>query len=53
LIALHQLTEWRDHQIYIYQEEADAYIYSEKIVIDAHVEITIRDYNAVARVTIS
>jgi hypothetical protein len=52
LIILFQLTEWRDHQIKIYGEEADAYIHAEKIVIDNHVTITIKDYNAVAKITI-
>lgn len=52
LIQINQLTIWRDHQISVYREEADAYIISEKLIIDAHVELTIKDYNMVARVTI-
>jgi len=53
LIAIYQITEWRDHQILIYQDEADAYIHAQRISIDLHVSITIDGYNDAARVTIA
>lgn len=52
LIVLYQITEWRDHQIGLYHEEAEQYVHSEKLAIDIHVSITIDDYNQAARVTI-
>lgn len=49
LIEIARITEWRDHQLYVYGLEADDWLIAQKLAIDINVEITIGGYNDEAR----